>query len=675
MKKILLLYIFSTLIFSDTKSQNFCNVNEHCPDFLANASQSVLYAPGPFTVRIFVYIIRTSSCEGGMNESEFNIAMNNLVSDFAPHNICFSLSGKQEICDDLLYFNDVPGVMMDLIGTPYLHSNAIDIFFCPNSAGAPGGSAHGVPNLNSPPGDFFVVGGTFAPNTYSGINYPILVNTSHIVSHEMGHCFGLWHTHHGNPCDFSPGGCLEHDVINNYWYNINCGDLVKDTPADPCLGDPLNANYVTCTYIGPAIDPFSMQPYNPDMHNLMSYASPTCYQHFSLDQGQRMKSFIASNFLLTPRVVPQDIYVQNKVFTQGTVLYAATTSVTAGSNVTTGPIEPVEVKTSAKVEFQSNHYILLDKVFLAQPGSQGNFYAHIDPSFCSVVNQINSGRVASTSYFPLLDKPKWYTVTPTIIEGTRVRKIEDIGDTLINGTSYTIINISPHNLPNLPNTYTFYDDTGNVYMREDIMNKKVYLKNQVTGLPDSLIYDFSLNIGDTFPNYQNLTLTYIDTVLIAGGYRNRFIFEFGSDSIIWIEGVGNPTFPLGAVAWFYYPGYQVVCSYQNDTLVYDEGGLYAINCGNITSSVSQPTTIQNQYCKLYPNPANDKLILDYFIPDNVIGSFALLDISGKQVFTSELKKQNNQLIIPCKKISSGLYFFKFVTNEAISKTGKVSIIH
>jgi hypothetical protein len=111
------------------------------------------------------------------------------------------------------------------------------------------------------------------------------------------------------------------------------------------------------------------------------------------------------------------------------------------------------------------------------------------------------------------------------------------------------------------------------------------------------------------------------------------------------------------------------------TLVYDEGGLYSLNCGNLTSSVSQPTTIQNQYCNLYPNPANDKLILDYFIPENVVGSFSLIDISGKQVFTSKLKKQNNQLIIPCKKISSGIYFFNFVVNDAVSKTGKVSIIH
>lgn len=656
MKKILLLYIFSTLIFSDTKSQNFCNVNEHCPDFLANASQSVLYAPGPFTVRIFVYIIRTSTCEGGMNESEFNIAMNNLVNDFAPHNICFSLSGKQEICDDLLFYNDIQGVMGDVTGTPYLHSNAIDIFFCPNSAGAPGGVAHGVPILNAPPGDYFVVGGTFPANTWSGVNYPIVVNNSHVVSHEMGHCLGLFHTFHGQPgCE--PQGCEEHDISP---FNINCGDFVQDTPTDPCLQNG-NANFMSCTYTGFPNDPITGIAYTTDMYNFMSYMSPNCYQHFTNDQGQRMKSFIASNPVLTPRVVPDDIYVQNSVFTQGTVLYAANTSVTAGSSVTTGPVGPVEVKTSAKVEFKSNHSILLDKVFLALPGSQGNFYAHIDPSFCSVTNQINSGRFTSTPYYPLLDKPKWYTVLPTIIEGTSVRKIEDIGDTLINGTSYTIINISPYNLPNLPNTYPFYYDTGNVYLREDVLDKKVYQKSSTSGFPDSLIYDFSLNVGDAFPGIPAITLTTIDSVLIASGYHKRFIFTYANDSIVWIEGVGNITNPLGTNAWFYYLGFHIICSYQNDTLVYDEGGLYAINCGNITSDNHHELTMQNSELSIVPNPNNGSfsvvvdLLTKQTVDLNIYNSLGQVE----QIIYSNTVLESGKKVINCsEKLKAGVYFVK-----------------
>jgi hypothetical protein len=675
MKKILLIVSFLALIFSKLMSQDFCNMKEDAPNFLANAPQSVLNAPGPFTVRIFVYIIRTSSCEpaSGMTASEYATAMNNLVNDFAPHNICFSLSGKQDICDDLLYYNDVPGVFSYINNNQaaYLHPNAIDIFFCPNTSGSPGGVAHGVPILNAPPGDYFVVGGTFPANTWAGVNYPIIVNTSHVVSHEMGHCFGLWHTHHGQPgCE--PQGCEEHDISP---YNINCGDLVQDTPADRCIGVLGNANYVTCTYTGTPIDLFTGLAYAPDMHNFMSYVSPSCYQQFSQGQGQRMKSFIASNYVLTPRVVPQNVYVQNKLFTVGTTLYAGTTSVTAGSNVTVPPNGTVDFKTTAKVEFKSNNYISLEKGFIAEPGVDGNFYAHIDPAFCSITNQVNSGRFLSTSYYPLLDKPKWYTVIPTVLEGTSVRKIEDMGDTLINGTIYSIINVSPINLPNLPNTYFFYTDTGNYYLREDIQNKKVFMKNSISGLPDSLIYDFSLNIGDTFPNYPNLTLTYVDTILIAGGYRNRFIFVYGNDSVIWIEGVGNPTHPLGAAASFYYPGYQVICSYQNDTLIYDEGSLYTINCGSLTTSLNQQLNYNSSALSIFPNPANNSFSIIFNLPQREKIDLIIFDALGKVqnlIYSNTVFEAGKNEIKFAGRLKAGIYFIK-LTSKSGNYISKICI--
>jgi Secretion system C-terminal sorting domain len=89
----------------------------------------------------------------------------------------------------------------------------------------------------------------------------------------------------------------------------------------------------------------------------------------------------------------------------------------------------------------------------------------------------------------------------------------------------------------------------------------------------------------------------------------------------------------------------------------------------------QQSSLQKQFFNLYPNPANDKLYLDYFVPDNTVGTFSLTDISGKEIFTSKLKKYNNHLLIPCEKIISGIYLFKVVTNGTVTKTGKVSIIH
>jgi hypothetical protein len=90
---------------------------------------------------------------------------------------------------------------------------------------------------------------------------------------------------------------------------------------------------------------------------------------------------------------------------------------------------------------------------------------------------------------------------------------------------------------------------------------------------------------------------------------------------------------------------------------------------------AQQFSLQQQFFNLYPNPANSQLYLDYFIPDNTDGKFCLTDVSGKEIFASNLKKYNNHLLISCEKITSGIYFFKVITNGSVSKTGKISIIH
>lgn len=88
------------------------------------------------------------------------------------------------------------------------------------------------------------------------------------LAHEIGHYFGLMHTHEtfygaelvdGSNCAFA-------------------GDLICDTPADPGLG---NANVSPgCVYTGTVVDG-NMMPYTPDVTNIMSYARKECRFYFS----------------------------------------------------------------------------------------------------------------------------------------------------------------------------------------------------------------------------------------------------------------------------------------------------------------------------------------------------------------------------------------------------------
>jgi hypothetical protein len=91
------------------------------------------------------------------------------------------------------------------------------------------------------------------------------------LAHELGHYFGLFHTHG----DISQGELVD---------GSNCssdGDLICDTPADPVLSSS-NVNS-SCVYTGTALDANSM-PYAPDVTNIMSYSRKVCRNTFSVEQ-------------------------------------------------------------------------------------------------------------------------------------------------------------------------------------------------------------------------------------------------------------------------------------------------------------------------------------------------------------------------------------------------------
>lgn len=100
-------------------------------------------------------------------------------------------------------------------------------------------------------------------------------------SHELGHFFGLFHTH--GPSDRS----LEYvDGSNSH----KAGDRIADTPADPNLGQKNRALLNQCNYVGNILDKHG-DPYNPPVHNIMSYAEPQCRYEFTHGQYARMRQY------------------------------------------------------------------------------------------------------------------------------------------------------------------------------------------------------------------------------------------------------------------------------------------------------------------------------------------------------------------------------------------------
>ena len=147
-----------------------------------------------------------------------------------------------------------------------------------------------------------------------------------VLSHELGHCLGLFHTHSGRGCgDYA--NCAENIDESNC---TTCGDLVCDTPADPCLSGNVNTN---CQYIG-------NPDFHPDVHNIMSYAPPTCLSRLTVGQTIRMHAMILSSPIFATRSYkifvtgPSTVCTTNATFTLNNRPPGTTVSWTNSSNLT-----------------------------------------------------------------------------------------------------------------------------------------------------------------------------------------------------------------------------------------------------------------------------------------------------------------------------------------------------
>ena len=231
------------------------------------------------------FVAFNSAKTAGLAQADVNLALANLNKAFQPIGLeFFSCQTPVNVISptyaDFLYSEE-----SDLWKT-YQNNKVINVF-CFESIEKGGVSGYTKFPWNSPVYAIF-------------IDKRVLTSTT--LVHEMGHYYGLYHTHGKSNCEETTD-----ELVND----PNCdktGDDVCDTPADPNLSGPnCSQNQVavpSCVYFGTAKDK-NGDTYKPDPRNFMSYASPLCRNYFSPGQYDRMGYF--AQFRIYPEECPPPI--------------------------------------------------------------------------------------------------------------------------------------------------------------------------------------------------------------------------------------------------------------------------------------------------------------------------------------------------------------------------------
>ncbi|SDS58336.1 Por secretion system C-terminal sorting domain-containing protein [Formosa sp. Hel1_31_208] len=215
------------------------------------------------SVPIKAHIIRTDSGTGGLTESELNQALSIMNSYYANAYLEFFLCEGINYIDSSEYYDYTIDEQAALTGTHNVN-NVINIYFTDAVTSSSGNAVCGYAYF--PGGPEVIL-----------MNNSCAINGS-TLSHEVGHFFGLSHTH-GNS-----NSSLTNELVDG----SNCdsaGDFVCDTPADPQLsGSNVSSS---CIYVGTVFDA-NGDLFVPNPFNIMSYSRKQCRTEFSAGQYARI---------------------------------------------------------------------------------------------------------------------------------------------------------------------------------------------------------------------------------------------------------------------------------------------------------------------------------------------------------------------------------------------------
>jgi len=229
------------------------------------------------------------------------------------------------------------------------------------------------------------------------------------------------------------------------------------------------------------------------------------------------------------------------------------------------------------------------------------------------------------------------------------------GDTLLYGKEYTKVYSGGYHLQDTSSyflTGLLRTDSLAVYFRKADQIGSLLIQGYELDTGDVLLYDFGLNIGDTFVNPWNMfegpdtiTLVSIDTSFIGIPHREFYFTGSNGYFTYWIEGIGSN--------WGLFPFYETFENimyfhcFHDDTLdfAYDLAG--GSDCYNLPIGISKEEEL---IFELSPNPINHQLNISTEF--NEPYSIEIWDVYGQTL--KRFDQRNGSTSIDLTSLKKGL---------------------
>jgi hypothetical protein len=275
----------------------------------------------PYPVKIFVVVFADNDGSNvATTEADILRQIDNMRSFYAPQNICFILTGMEQVNSTDLNSHDTDSEAAEL--APYLRNGTVTIFVHASLFSAADGSWNG-----------------FAydiPNHYLSMVRSALASTTNLstLAHEMGHCFGLYHTFQSRR-DANNNTIRENRARSGGCKNCDTeGDLLCDTDADR-NNDDADISATTCAYTGPTVSDACGSILAMEPTNIMTYGRRSCRDNFTNGQGGRARFFLIADVLLSTALAEDALTLSAlSSFNSGERIYAARNTVTVDPNST-----------------------------------------------------------------------------------------------------------------------------------------------------------------------------------------------------------------------------------------------------------------------------------------------------------------------------------------------------